>query len=65
MQLNFSKWIYFFDLETTGIKISKDRIVEISIIVLELDFFYDFLSVSFYGPMTKSISMFFIKLNRI
>ncbi len=32
MQLNLTKPICFFDLETTGINISKDRIVEISII---------------------------------
>lgn len=32
MQLNLSKPICFFDLETTGINISKDRVVEISIL---------------------------------
>lgn len=32
MQLNLKKPICFFDLETTGINISKDRIVEISIL---------------------------------
>jgi len=32
MQLNLSKPICFFDLETTGINISKDRIVEIAIL---------------------------------
>jgi len=32
MQLNLSKPICFFDLETTGISITKDRIVEISIL---------------------------------
>jgi len=32
MQLNLSKSICFFDLETTGVNISKDRIVEISIL---------------------------------
>ena len=32
MQLNLTKTICFFDLETTGINISKDRIVEISIL---------------------------------
>ncbi|SFZ93868.1 DNA polymerase-3 subunit epsilon [Flaviramulus basaltis] len=32
MQLNLTKPICFFDLETTGINISKDRIVEISIL---------------------------------
>ncbi len=32
MQLNLTKPICFFDLETTGVNISKDRIVEISIL---------------------------------
>ncbi|MEY8847460.1 exonuclease domain-containing protein [Psychroserpens sp. XS_ASV72] len=32
MQLNLTKPICFFDLETTGINITKDRIVEISIL---------------------------------
>ena len=32
MQLNLSKPICFFDLETTGINISKDRIVEMAIL---------------------------------
>ena len=32
MKLNLHKPICFFDLETTGINISKDRIVEISIL---------------------------------
>ena len=32
MNLILSKPICFFDLETTGINISKDRIVEISIL---------------------------------
>jgi len=32
MQLNITKPICFFDLETTGINVSKDRIVEISIL---------------------------------
>lgn len=32
MNLNLTKPICFFDLETTGIKISKDRIVEIAIL---------------------------------
>ena len=32
MQLNLSKPICFFDLETTGINITNDRIVEISIL---------------------------------
>ncbi len=37
MQLNLSKSICFFDLETTGINISKDRIVEISILKVSPD----------------------------
>ena len=32
MQLNLKKPICFFDLETTGISITSDRIVEISIL---------------------------------
>ncbi|MFT6731139.1 MAG: DNA polymerase-3 subunit epsilon, partial [Glaciecola sp.] len=32
MQLNLIKPICFFDLETTGINITNDRIVEISIL---------------------------------
>ena len=32
MQLNLKNSIAFFDLETTGLNISKDRIVEISIL---------------------------------
>jgi len=32
MQLNISRPICFFDLETTGIEVAKDRIVEISIL---------------------------------
>ncbi|WP_412984301.1 exonuclease domain-containing protein [Pontimicrobium sp. IMCC45349] len=32
MQLNLTKPICFFDLETTGINISKDRVVEISVL---------------------------------
>jgi DNA polymerase-3 subunit epsilon len=35
MQLNLSKSICFFDLETTGVNISKDKIVEISILKIE------------------------------
>ncbi len=30
MQLNLKKPLVFFDLETTGINVSKDRIVEIA-----------------------------------
>ena len=37
MQLNLNKPICFFDLETTGINISKDRIVEISILKIHPD----------------------------
>ena len=32
MNLNLSKPICFFDLETTGTNVAKDRIVEISIL---------------------------------
>ena len=32
MELKLTKPIVFFDLETTGINIAKDRIVEISIL---------------------------------
>jgi DNA polymerase-3 subunit epsilon len=32
MQLNLKKPICFFDLETTGVSITSDRIVEISIL---------------------------------
>ena len=37
MQLNLNKPICFFDLETTGVNISKDRIVEISILKVNPD----------------------------
>lgn len=37
MQLNLNKPICFFDLETTGINISKDKIVEISILKVHPD----------------------------
>ena len=37
MQLNLTKPLCFFDLETTGINISKDRIVEISILKVNPD----------------------------
>jgi len=37
MQLNLNKSICFFDLETTGINITKDRIVEISILKVNPD----------------------------
>ena len=32
MNLNLTKPICFFDLETTGVNITKDRIVEISVL---------------------------------
>ena len=32
MELNLKKPVVFFDLETTGINIAKDRIVEIAIL---------------------------------
>lgn len=32
MKLNLAKPLVFFDLETTGINIAKDRIVEISVL---------------------------------
>ena len=37
MKLNLNKPICFFDLETTGINISKDRVVEISILKVHPD----------------------------
>ena len=37
MQLNINKSICFFDLETTGLNITKDRIVEISILKVNPD----------------------------
>jgi DNA polymerase-3 subunit epsilon len=37
MELNLTKPIAFFDLETTGIKVATDRIVEISIIRQQVD----------------------------
>ena len=37
MQLNLNKPICFFDLETTGVNITKDRIVEISILKVNPD----------------------------
>ena len=37
MELKLHKSICFFDLETTGINISKDRIVEISILKVNPD----------------------------
>ena len=35
MELNLKKPIAFFDLETTGINIASDRIVEISVIKIQ------------------------------
>ena len=37
MELNLSRPLAIFDLETTGIRVSNDRIVEISIIRVEPD----------------------------
>jgi DNA polymerase III subunit epsilon len=37
MELNLTRPIAFFDLETTGIKVATDRIVEISIVRLQVD----------------------------
>jgi DNA polymerase-3 subunit epsilon len=37
MELNLTKPIAFFDLETTGIKVATDRIVEISIVRQQVD----------------------------
>lgn len=37
MQLNLSKPLAFFDLETTGISVGSDRIVEISIVRVNID----------------------------
>jgi DNA polymerase-3 subunit epsilon len=37
MQLNLTKPLAFFDLETTGINVGSDRIVEISIVRVSLD----------------------------
>ncbi len=37
MQLNLKNPIVFFDLETTGINISRDRIVEISLLKINVD----------------------------
>ena len=40
MQLNLKNPIVFFDLETTGINIVKDRIVEISFVKVHQLFFF-------------------------
>ena len=37
MKLNLNKPICFFDLETTGPRVGKDRIVEIAILKVEVD----------------------------
>ncbi len=37
MELNLTKPIVFFDLETTGLKIATDRIVEISLVKVNID----------------------------
>ena len=37
MKINLNRPICFFDLETTGVNVVKDRIVEISIIKINTD----------------------------
>ena len=37
MDLKLDKSICFFDLETTGVNVSNDRIVEISVIKINMD----------------------------
>ena len=37
MNINLNRPICFFDLETTGVNVVKDRIVEISIIKINID----------------------------
>ena len=37
MQLNLTKPLAFFDLETTGVNVGTDRIVEISIVRVNID----------------------------
>ena len=37
MKLNLQRPIVFFDLETTGVQITRDRIVEISILKISPD----------------------------
>lgn len=37
MQLNLRRPLAFFDLETTGINIASDRIVEIGLVIMQLD----------------------------
>ena len=39
MKINLNRPICFFDLETTGVNVVKDRIVEISIIKINIDLF--------------------------
>ena len=43
MELQLTKPICFFDLETTGVNIATDRIVEISGIVFAMIFIIEFL----------------------
>ena len=37
MKINLNRPICFFDLETTGAKVGKDRIVEIAILRVDID----------------------------
>ena len=37
MDLKLDKPICFFDLETTGVNVSNDRIVEISVVKINID----------------------------
>ncbi len=40
MQLKLTKPICFFDLETTGINVAKDRIVELAFLDLPTRFYF-------------------------
>ena len=37
MQLKLNRPLAFFDLETTGVNIATDRIVEIGIVIMAID----------------------------
>ncbi len=37
MQLHLKKPLAFFDLETTGVNVTADRIVEIGIVIMHVD----------------------------